>query len=187
MRCWSCHYQCYTGKRRGHCKKPRGENHQPYHVLHFATKKDGRQTITLCSQYCRESLRFYPPLLYNKTILAGDPNHLHYKDPDKPAFHHERNHGWPNENRNVTMNSKLMYERKLGHWKFVWVYGKPIRENQAEKIHVAAIDPLFSRSILPQLVTAVSVNRIMRLSFSRHPYFTRYQRSAILWNGLKLV
>src|SRR5205823_6104428 len=54
------------------------ENHQPYHILHFATKKDDRQTITIRSQYCRESLRFYPRLLHNKTILAGDPNHPRY-------------------------------------------------------------------------------------------------------------
>ena len=116
------------------------ENHHPYHVLHFATKKDVRQTI----QYCRESLRFYTRLLHNKTILADDPNNPRYKGPDKPPFHHERqrrNHGWPNENGNVTMDSKLIYERKLGHWTFVWVYGKSIRENQVEKIHVAAIDP----------------------------------------------
>src|SRR2546421_559996 len=60
------------------------ENHQPYHVLYFATKKDDHQTITICSQYCCESLRFYPRLLHNKTILAGDLNHLRYKGPDKP-------------------------------------------------------------------------------------------------------
>src|SRR5437016_12428722 len=36
---------------------------------------------------------------------------------------------------------KLIYERKLGYWTFVWVCGKSIHENQVEEIHVAAIDP----------------------------------------------
>ena len=84
--------------------------------------------------------------------------------PDKPPFRYEHqrcNHGWPNGN--VTMDSKLIYERKLGHWTFVSVYGKSIRENQVKKIHVAAIDPgvrTFLTCILPQLVTAVSVTMI---------------------------
>ena len=97
---------------------------------------------------------------HNKTILADDPNNPRYKGPDKPPFHHERqrrNRGWPNENGNVAMDSKLIYERKLGHWTFVWVYGKSIRENQAEKIHVAAIDLGVRTFLTWYSVTAISV------------------------------
>ncbi|CAG8586648.1 5970_t:CDS:2, partial [Paraglomus brasilianum] len=100
------------------------------------SKKNDRQTITIRAQYCREPLRFYVRLLHNNAILAVDPNHPRHKM--KPPFHHEhrrRNHGWPNEIGKVEMDSKLIYERKLGHWTLVWVYGKSIRENQAEEIH----------------------------------------------------
>ena len=115
------------------------ENQHQHHVLHFRSKKNDRQTITIRAQYCREPLHFYVRLLHNNAILAVDPNHPRHKM--KPPFHHEhrrRNHGWPNEIGKVKMDSNLIYERKLGYWTFVWVYGKSIRENQAEEIHVAA-------------------------------------------------
>ena len=102
------------------------ESHEPYNILHFA-KKDDRQTITIRAQYCREPLRFYLRLLHNKTLLAIDPNHPRHKSLAKPPLHYEckrYNHNWPNEAGEITMDSKLIYERKLGHWTFVWVYGK---------------------------------------------------------------
>ena len=94
----------------------------------------------------------------------------------KPPFHHEhrrRNHGWPNEIGKVEMDSKLIYERKLGHWTFVWVYGKSIRENQAEEIHVAAIDPgvrtfltWYSPTVGHGNIGDNDINRIFRLCFA---------------------
>jgi putative transposase len=43
------------------------------------------------------------------------------------------------------MDSKLLYNRKLGHWTFIWVYGKNIDHRNdiqvAEDIDVVAIDP----------------------------------------------
>ena len=172
------------------------ENHQPYHILHFVSKKDDRQTITIRWQYCRESLRFYTRLLHNKTILADDPNHPRYKGPDKPPFHHEHqrcNHGWPNENGNVTMDSKLKYQRKLGHWTFVWVYGKSIRENQAEKIHVAAIDPgvrtfltWYSPTVGYGNIGDNDINRIVRLCLSLDTLILRTTRAlAMKRNSMK--
>ena len=51
------------------------ENQHQHHVLHFRSKKNDRQTITIRAQYCREPLRFYVRLLHNNAILAVDPNH----------------------------------------------------------------------------------------------------------------
>ena len=106
------------------------ENQHQHHVLHFRSKKNDRQSITIRAQYYREPLHFYIRLLHNKELLAIDPNHPRYKT--KLPFHHKhrrRNHGWPNEISEVKMDSKLIYERKLGYWTFVWVHGKFIREN----------------------------------------------------------
>ena len=97
------------------------ENQHQHHVLHFRSKKNDRQTITIRAQYCREPLRFYVRFLHNNAILAVDPNHPRHKM--KPPFHHEhrrRNHGWPNEIGKVEMDSKLIYERKLGYWCFAY-------------------------------------------------------------------
>ena len=70
----------------------------------------------------------------------------------------------------VEMDSELIYERKLGHWTFVWVYRKSIRENQAEEIHVAAIDPgvrtfltWYSPTVGHGNIGDNDINRIFRL------------------------
>ena len=101
----------------------------------------------------------------------------------KPPFHHEhrrRNHGWPNEIGKVEMDSKLIYERKLGHWTFVWVYGKSIRENQAEEIHVAAIDPgvrtfltWYSPTVGHGNIGDNDINRIFRLCLALDALISR--------------
>src|SRR6266540_1589160 len=93
------------------------ENQHQHHVLHFRSKKNDRQSITIHAQYYHEPLRFYIRLLHNKELLAIDPNHPCHKT--KLSFHHEyqrRNHGWPNEIGEVKMDSKLIYKRKLGYW-----------------------------------------------------------------------
>ena len=105
----------------------------------------------------------------------------------KPPFHHEhrrRNHGWPNEIGKVKMDSKLIYERKLGHWTFVWVYGKSIRENQAEEIHVAAIDPgvrtfltWYSPTVGHGNIGDNDINRVFRLCFALDAFISRTTRA----------
>ena len=161
------------------------ENQHQHHVLHFRSKKNDRQSITIRAQYCREPLRFYIRLLHNKELLAIDSNHPRHKM--KPPFHHEhrrRNHGWPNEIGKVKMDSKLIYERKLGHWTFVWVYGKSIRENQAEEIHVAAIDPgvrtfltWYSPTVGHGNIGDNDINRVFRLCFALDAFISRTTRA----------
>ncbi|CAG8746008.1 4031_t:CDS:2 [Cetraspora pellucida] len=48
---------------------------------------------------------------------------------------------WPNQEGKVMLDSKLLYNKKLEYWSFIWVYGKEVCENQADYIHVMAIDP----------------------------------------------
>ena len=126
----------------------RNQELRPRHQLYFMSKKADTQTITIRAHYCREPLRFYLRLLHNRTIITADPDHPRHKDPiTHPPLHHEhqkRNHGWPNEMGKVSMDSKLMFNKKLGQWTFVWVYGKDIavpRDDQAENLSVCAIDP----------------------------------------------
>ncbi|RUS12825.1 hypothetical protein BC938DRAFT_478386 [Jimgerdemannia flammicorona] len=81
-------------------------------------------------------------------MLATDPDHSRHKDPVKYLpLHHEhcrRNNSWPNAEGEILMDSRLIYDRKLQHWTFVWVYGKQAVkpcDNQAEDLSVASIDP----------------------------------------------
>ena len=116
----------------------------PQHQLSFASKKTPTQTIVVRSQYCKTSLRFYVRFLHNWEIISVDLEHPRHKT--KSLLHHEcwrRNHGWPNNDGNIEMDSKLQYNRCLKQWTFFWTYGKdvaPPRENQAG-LNICAIDP----------------------------------------------
>ena len=118
----------------------------PRHRLHFASKKNPTQTITIRAQNCKNPLGFYPRLLHTKKMVSVDPDHKRHKHETKPPLHHEhrrRNHDWPNEEGEVGMDSKLQYNRQLKQWTFFWVYGKnaaPPCENQAE-VNICAVDP----------------------------------------------
>ena len=37
--------------------------------------------------------------------------------------HRRKNHNWPNLEGKVLMDSKLIFNKKLNYWTFVWVYG----------------------------------------------------------------
>jgi len=71
------------------------------------------------------------------------------------------------------MNLKLIYERKLGYWTFVWIHGKFIHKNQAEEIHVAAINPgvcIFLTWYSPTVgygnIEDNDINRVFHLCFA---------------------
>ncbi|CAG8769266.1 2648_t:CDS:1, partial [Cetraspora pellucida] len=104
-----------------------------------------QQTISIRAHYCRESLRFYLRLLHSKQIIQINSEYPRYKPNNiKPPLHYEhrqKNNGWPNQEGKVMLDSKLTYNKKLRQWTFIWVYGKEVCKNQADYIHVAAIDP----------------------------------------------
>lgn len=105
-----------------------------YYFLFLTIKKNNQQTITIRSKSCCKSgsLKFYVRSLHNNQITMSINRH---KD-NNPLFfplHHEqrrKNHNWPNLEGKVKMDSKLMFNRKLGYWTFVWVYGT-LRQHQS--------------------------------------------------------
>ena len=117
----------------------------------FIFKADARQVITIRAQYCHPGVKFYPRLLHSKAIVARQECHRFKDDYDiplryQPPLHSEkmrRTHNWPDALGQVKKDSKLMYDRRLRRWTFVWVYGKNVvlGENQPEEPQVVAIDP----------------------------------------------
>src|SRR2546429_1409558 len=82
------------------------------------------------------------------------------------------------------MDSKLIYERKLGYWTFIWVHGKSICENQAEEIHVAAIDPgvrtfltWYSPTVGYGNIGDNDINRVFRLCIALDVFISRTTRA----------
>ncbi|CAG8495151.1 23569_t:CDS:2 [Gigaspora margarita] len=106
----------------------------PYEVLDhsissaiLARDENEQQTITIRTRHCREPLHFYLRLLHNKQLIQATPEYPRYKSNNiKPPLHHEhhrKNNGWPNREGKVMLDSKLSYNKRLGQWSFVWVYG----------------------------------------------------------------
>ncbi|KAJ3268474.1 hypothetical protein HK104_005368, partial [Borealophlyctis nickersoniae] len=117
--------------------RERTDNAGPLHELHFASKKDARQTITIRAKHWKDPFRFYVRSLHNDTMIATS------EPPNKR--HHEKkrnNNKWPNEGGLIDCDSKLTYNKRLRQWTIFWVYQKDAqaRENQTEPT-VAAIDP----------------------------------------------
>ncbi|CAG8550711.1 44656_t:CDS:2, partial [Gigaspora margarita] len=69
--------------------------------------------------------------------LNSNKHHLH--------FQKKKNHNWLNLEGKVEMDSKLIFNRKLEYWTFVWVYGKNIENcndiQVAKNLNIIAIDP----------------------------------------------
>ncbi|CAG8679140.1 11358_t:CDS:1, partial [Paraglomus brasilianum] len=82
----------------------------------IARNKENQHQHQMIARRLPSVFRFYIRLLHNKALL----NHPRHKM--KLPFHHKhrrRNNGWPNEIGKVKMDSKLIYERKLGYWTYV--------------------------------------------------------------------
>ncbi|CAG8759983.1 13805_t:CDS:2, partial [Gigaspora margarita] len=155
------------------------------HHLHFQRKKNNQQTITIRSKSCCKSgsLKFYVRYLHNKQITKSITRH---KD-NNPLLHYEhrrKNHNWPNLEGKVEMDSKLMFNRKLGYWTFVWVYGKNVENcndiQVAENLNVVAIDPgvrtgwsWYSPSKGCGWFGNLDINRVFRLSLSLDDLISR--------------
>ncbi|CAG8754274.1 40379_t:CDS:2, partial [Gigaspora margarita] len=104
-------------------------------------------------------------------------------------LHHEhrrKNHNWPNLEGKVLMDSKLIYNRKLGYWTFVWVYGKNVKNcndiQVAENLNIVAIDPgvrigwvWYSPSKGCGWFGNLDINRVFRLSLSLDDLISRAQ------------
>ncbi|RGB22496.1 hypothetical protein C1646_55386 [Rhizophagus diaphanus] len=154
------------------------------HHLHFQRKKDNQQTITIRSQYCRESLKFYIRLLHNKNIIKSTNR---YKDKNPLLFplHHEhrqKNHNWPNLEGKVLMDSKLIFNKKI---KLLDIcLGKNVENCNniqiTENLNVVAIDPgvrtgwsWYSLSKGCGWFGNLDINRIIRLSLSLDDLISR--------------
>ncbi|CAG8455857.1 9634_t:CDS:2, partial [Ambispora leptoticha] len=75
--------------------------------------------------------------LHNKTLLAVDPDHPRHKGLANPPLHHEcqgSNHSWPNDIGDVTMDSKLMCEKKLRHWTFICQEAQPYQARLRKRV-----------------------------------------------------
>ncbi|RGB38955.1 hypothetical protein C1646_755048 [Rhizophagus diaphanus] len=115
-----------------------------------------------------------------------------HKNPLLFPLHHEhrrKNHNWPNLEGKVLMDSKLIFNKKLNYWTFVWVYVKNCNninvencdESQViENLNVVAIDPgvrtgwsWYSPSKGCGWFGNLDINRIIRLSLSLDDLISR--------------
>lgn len=108
------------------------------HRMHYAKRKDLKQTITIQSQYCHTNLKFYPAFLHSPVIYEQIKQlrkaqkvhiapHEQHRRPLHP-FHAEKrkkNYNWPNLEGRAQQDCKLTYFRRLDQWKLAWVYTKP--------------------------------------------------------------
>ncbi|CAG8504517.1 7698_t:CDS:2, partial [Cetraspora pellucida] len=93
----------------------------------------------------------------------------------------------------IILDSKLSYNRKLRQWTFIWVYGKDICENQADYIHVAAIDPgvgtfltWYSPTVGHRNFGDNEINRIFRLELTLYDLIScTYKAPAKKHNSMK--
>ncbi|KAJ3285378.1 hypothetical protein HK104_009523 [Borealophlyctis nickersoniae] len=141
----------------------------PLHELHFASKKDARQTITIRAKHWRDPFWFYVRLLHNDTMIATS------EPPNKR--HHEKkrnNNKWSHEGGLIDCDSKPTYNKQLRQWTISWIYQKDAqaRENQTEPT-IAAIDPgvvnfltWYSPTLGSGVIGHRDIERIVRLCLS---------------------